>query len=75
LITLHPTLPARPRFECTNAYLLDQLSLGVETTRRARSWLQQRAKELRQLSGGADLAVKKFKADNNLLSTKGTPRF
>ena len=56
----------------TNAYLLEQLSSSIEATRHARSWLQQRTEELRQSSVDADLGVQKFKADNNLLSTKGT---
>ena len=57
----------------TNAYMLGQLHSGIEATRRARSWLQQRTEELRQLSVDADLAAPKFRADNNLLATKGTP--
>ncbi len=55
----------------TNAYMLGQLNSGIEATRRARSWLQKRTEELRQLSVDADLAAQKFKADNNLLATKG----
>jgi polysaccharide biosynthesis transport protein len=53
----------------TNAYMLGQLSLGIEATRRAGSWLQQRTEELRQKSVDADLTVQKFRADNNLLGT------
>jgi succinoglycan biosynthesis transport protein ExoP len=53
-----------------NAFMVEQLNLGIESARRARSWLQQRSQELRQSSIDADLAVQKFKADNNLLSTK-----
>lgn len=56
----------------TNAYILEQLSSGVEATHRAQSWLQQRTEELRQLSVNADLEAQKYKADNNLLATKGT---
>jgi succinoglycan biosynthesis transport protein ExoP len=55
----------------TNAYMLKQLTSGIEATRRAGDWLQERAEELRQLSVEADLAAQKFKADNNLLSAKG----
>ncbi len=54
-----------------NAYLLEQLSASVEATRRARAWLEKRTEELRQSSVDADLAAQKFKADNNLLATKG----
>src|ERR1700730_8534036 len=46
----------------TNAYLLQQVNSGIEATRRARSWLQQRTEELRQLSVDADFAAQKFKA-------------
>ena len=55
----------------TNAYMLGQLNVGIEATRRARSWLQQRTEELRQLSVDADLAAQKYRADHNLLATKG----
>ena len=55
-----------------DAYMSDQLNSRIEGTRRARSWLKQRSEELRELSINADLAAQKFKADNNLLSTKGT---
>jgi polysaccharide biosynthesis transport protein len=56
----------------TNAYILEQLNSSIQATRRARNWLQQRTAELRQLSVEADLAAQKFRADNNLLATKGT---
>lgn len=55
----------------TNAYILEELNSGVEATRRAQTWLQSRTEELRQLSVDADLAAQKFKADHNLLATKG----
>jgi succinoglycan biosynthesis transport protein ExoP len=54
-----------------DAYMSDQLNSRIVATRRARSWLKQRSEELRELSIDADLAAQKFKADNNLLSTKG----
>jgi polysaccharide biosynthesis transport protein len=56
----------------TDTYMLEQLSSRGEATHRARSWLQQRTEELRQLSVDADLAAQKFRADHNLLATKGT---
>lgn len=56
----------------TNAYMLDQANSRIQAARSARSWLQQRTAELRQLSVDADLAAQKFMADNNLLATKGT---
>lgn len=54
-----------------NAYMLKQLNSGIEATRRAGRWLQERTEELRQLSMDADLAAQKFRADNNLLAAKG----
>jgi polysaccharide biosynthesis transport protein len=56
----------------TKAYMLEELNERIEATRRARSWLQLRTVELRQLSVDADLAAQKFRADNNLLATQGT---
>jgi polysaccharide biosynthesis transport protein len=56
----------------TDAYLTEQLNSSIQETRRARTWLQQRTAELRQLSVDADLAAQKFRADNNLLATQGT---
>jgi polysaccharide biosynthesis transport protein len=54
-----------------DAYMSDQLASRVEVARRARNWLKQRSDELRELSINADLAAQKFRADNDLLSTKG----
>jgi succinoglycan biosynthesis transport protein ExoP len=66
--------PARAA-EITNAYvdayLSEQLNSRIEATRRARSWLQQRTEELRQMAVESDRAAQKFKADNNLLAAKG----
>lgn len=55
-----------------DAYMREQVNWRMEATQRARSWLQQRTEELRQISVNADLAAQKFRADNNLLATKGT---
>ena len=55
----------------TNAYMLEQLRAGAEAARRAQNWLQQRTEELRLLAVDADLAAQKFKANHNLLATKG----
>lgn len=65
-----PTRAAEVVNEYTKAYLSEQLEAGIEATRRAREWLSQRTEELRQSSVDADLAVQKFKADNDLLTTK-----
>jgi polysaccharide biosynthesis transport protein len=56
-----------------NAYILEQLISDVAALHRAQSWLQQRTEELRHLSVDADLAAQKFRANNNLLTTRGTP--
>jgi polysaccharide biosynthesis transport protein len=55
----------------TTAYVAEQVNLGIAAARNARSWLQKRTEELRQQSLAADGAVQKFKAEHNLLSTKG----
>jgi polysaccharide biosynthesis transport protein len=55
-----------------NAFMLEQLNSRIEATNRARSWLKQRTEELRELSVNADLDAQKYRADNNLLETKGT---
>lgn len=68
----NPRLSAEIANAYTNAYLFEQVNSRIESARRARSWLKQRTEELRQLSVDADLAAQKFRADNNLLSTKGT---
>ena len=54
------------------AYLDDQLNSKYEATRRAGDWLQQRIAELKQKSLDTDLAVQKFKQENQLISTDGT---
>jgi polysaccharide biosynthesis transport protein len=69
---LDPVRAAEIANAYADAYMSDQLNSRIESTRRARSWLKQRSEELRELSINADLAAQKFKADNNLLSTKGT---
>jgi succinoglycan biosynthesis transport protein ExoP len=54
-----------------NAYMLKQLSSGIDATKRAGKWLEERTEELRQLSVDADLAAQKFRAEHNLLASKG----
>ncbi|MGH8612557.1 MAG: GNVR domain-containing protein, partial [Gammaproteobacteria bacterium] len=56
-----------------NAYILEKLTSDVAALHRAQSWLQQRTEELRHLSVDTDLAAQKFRANNNLLTTRGTP--
>jgi succinoglycan biosynthesis transport protein ExoP len=55
----------------TNAYLLEQLSAGASETRHAQNWLKQRTEELRRLSIEDDFAAQKFRAEHNLIETKG----
>jgi len=54
-----------------DAYITDQLNAKYEATRRASRWLEERLGELKQKSLGADLAVQKFRAENNLISSGG----
>jgi polysaccharide biosynthesis transport protein len=68
----NPVRAAKIANAYTDVYLSEQLNSRVEGTHRARSWLQQRTEELRQLSSSADLAAQKFKAGHNLLATRGT---
>jgi polysaccharide biosynthesis transport protein len=52
------------------AYLVDKLNSKYDATRRASDWLQERIDELKDKALQSDLAVQKFRADNNLLSAK-----
>jgi succinoglycan biosynthesis transport protein ExoP len=67
-----PTLAAVVVRQYGEAYLDDQLNSKYEATRRAGDWLQQRIAELKQKSLDTDLAVQKFKQDNQLISTEGS---
>ncbi|SRR5579875_513835 len=55
-----------------NAFLLEQSNSRIEATRHTRAWLKERIDEFRGLYEQADLAVQKFRADNNLMEVKGT---
>ncbi|MCV6547152.1 MAG: GumC family protein, partial [Cohaesibacter sp.] len=54
------------------SYLDDQLDSKYDATRRAGEWLQTRIAELKDQSLAADLAVQRFKAENNLINSGGT---
>ncbi|ALN72053.1 polysaccharide biosynthesis tyrosine autokinase [Aureimonas sp. AU20] len=54
-----------------DAYLDDQLEAKYDATRRAGNWLQDRIAELQRQSYDADLAVEKFRTDNNLIASNG----
>jgi succinoglycan biosynthesis transport protein ExoP len=55
----------------TESYLVDQLDSKYEATRRASSWLLDRMAELKQQVLTSDLAIQKFRADNDLISAGG----
>ncbi len=54
-----------------DAYLVDQLDAKYDATRRASSWLLDRMAELKQQVLTSDLAIQKFKADNDLVAAGG----
>ncbi len=64
-----PVLAAQIVNAVASAYLVDKLNSKYEATRRASDWLSDRIAELRQRALETDLAVQKFRADNNLIST------
>lgn len=67
----NPALATRIADAFAEAYLVDQLDSKYEATRRAGVWLQERIAELREQSLASDLAVQKFRSDNNLIATNG----
>jgi succinoglycan biosynthesis transport protein ExoP len=54
-----------------DAYLVDQLNAKYDATRRASEWLQHRLAELKQNALTSDLAVQRFRAQNDLISSGG----
>jgi polysaccharide biosynthesis transport protein len=54
-----------------DAYLVDQLNAKYDATRRASDWLQNRLAELKQQALTSDLAVQRFRAQNDLISSGG----
>ncbi len=54
-----------------DAYLSDQLNAKYEATKRASQWLEERLAELKQKALTADLALQKFRAENNLILSGG----
>ena len=53
----------------SDAYTVSELEARYQSSRRAGQWLQDRIKELREQASAADLAVQKFKAENNIVDT------
>lgn len=66
-----PDLAASIANAIAEQYLNDQLETKYNAMQRAGDWLQQRIKELRDRSIASDVAVQKFKAENNLVSSGG----
>jgi succinoglycan biosynthesis transport protein ExoP len=66
-----PSLAAKIANAFGDAYLLDQLNAKYDATRRASDWLQERIQSLRDKSLATDLAVQRFRADNNLIAADG----
>ncbi|WFU07153.1 AAA family ATPase (plasmid) [Rhizobium sp. CB3171] len=65
-----PVLASQISNAFSDAYLVDKLNSKYEATRRASEWLEQRIDELKQKASNADLAVQKFRAEHNLITTK-----
>jgi succinoglycan biosynthesis transport protein ExoP len=66
-----PDVAARISNAWAEAYLATTLETKFETTRRAGSWLRERIDELRRQSLESDLAVQKFRAEMNLITSQG----
>lgn len=66
-----PELSADVANAISDQYLTDQLEAKYNATQRAGDWLQDRIKELRDRSIEADVAVQRYRTDNNLISTGG----
>ncbi|WP_434053674.1 MAG: polysaccharide biosynthesis tyrosine autokinase [Roseibium sp.] len=66
-----PVLAAKISNGFADAYLVDQLEAKYDATRRASAWLQTRIQELREQSLASDLAVQRFRAENDLIAADG----
>ncbi|WP_119273299.1 polysaccharide biosynthesis tyrosine autokinase [Taklimakanibacter deserti] len=66
-----PVMAANIAKALGDAYLADQLNSKYEATRMAGGWAQQRMKDLQQEALKSDLAVQKFRSDNNLIAASG----
>jgi succinoglycan biosynthesis transport protein ExoP len=54
-----------------NSYMTEQLNANFDASERASVWLQERLTDLNQRAQAASLAVEKYKADNNLVASRG----
>jgi polysaccharide biosynthesis transport protein len=66
-----PALAADVANALAEGYLADQLNSKYDATQRASDWLQQRIAALSRESMAADVAVQKFRAENNLQTANG----
>lgn len=64
-----PTTAARIANALSEAYTLGEVEARFQSTRRTGRWFEDRMNELRAQSTSADLAVQKFKEDNNIVDT------
>lgn len=64
----YPDLAAKVSLGIAQQYITDKLDSKYEATRRASEWLQERIAELKTRSLESDLAVQKYRAENNLVS-------
>lgn len=67
-----PARAAEIANEVVKAYISDQLDSRIQAARGAADWLRKQTEELRQLASKADIAAQKFRAEHNLVATKGT---
>ena len=68
-----PALAQKITAQFATSYLNDQLDSKYDSTRRASDWLQTRITELKEQSLVAELAVQKFREDNNLVRAGSGP--
>jgi succinoglycan biosynthesis transport protein ExoP len=64
-----PVEAARISNAFAEAYIGDQLEGHFDSMRRTSAWLEKNIAELKQKSTDADLAIQKFKASNDILTT------
>jgi polysaccharide biosynthesis transport protein len=69
--SLNPDRAAQVANAIADAYVVDSLEAKYQTTRRAAIWLQDRLKELREQSAGAERAVVDYKTKNNIVESGG----
>jgi succinoglycan biosynthesis transport protein ExoP len=69
--SLDPQKSARIANSFVDAYLDNQLSVKLDMTRRASTWLETRTEELRQKVMEADNAVQSYRVESGLIETGG----